>query len=272
MRTAVLSHALDRLRLAAIAKGSGASPADIVVDFRRTSVADADALLAASRSGNFAEVEQLAHRIRGACMMLGADGLADACSLVATAGRSGDAAQLSCSLVKFEHMLAATIDRLGPHSGPADLSPELPAARADLVCNGLSFIVVEDHEFQRQVIVTLLKQLGARDVLDLADAPAALAALRERPDRADIMVLDLALPGINGMELMETLGAAKLQLSIIMNSALGADLLRWPLQTARSYGLTVLGAISKPLTEAKLAPMIAIHRARPPAAIRRAGR
>ena len=270
-----MSQALDHLRLAAIAEGSGASPADIAADFRRTSVADADALLAASRSGDFAEVEQLAHRIRGACMMLGAHGLADACSLVATAGRSGDAAQLACALVKFEHMLAAsiaTIDRLGAHSNPADLSPELPVARADLVCDGLSFIVVEDHEFQRRVIVTLLRQLGARDVLDFADAAAALAALRERPDRADVMVLDLALPGINGMELMETLGAAKLQLSIIMNSALGADLLRWPLHTARSYGLTVLGAISKPLTEAKLAPMIAVHRARPPAAIRRAGR
>lgn len=271
-----MSQDLDHLRLAAIAKGNGASPADIVVDFRRTILADADALREASRRGDFAEVEQLAHRIRGACMMLGAHGMADTCSLVAAAGHAAEAAQLACALVEFERMLASsieTIDTLGAHSGPVDLSQQLPASRnAELVCHGLSFIVVEDHEFQRRVIVTLLRRLGAREVLDFEDAAAALAALRELPGRADVLLLDLALPGINGMELMQTLGAAKLKLSIIMNSALGADLLRWPLQTARSYGLTVLGAISKPLTEAKLAPMIAVHRARPALGQRRAVR
>lgn len=262
-----MSQVLNHLRLIAIAKGSGASPADIAVDFRRTSVADAGALREASRRGDFVQVEQLAHRIRGACLMLGADGMADACSLVAAAVHADDTSQLTGALVEFERMLASsieTIDMLDADSVPADLPEELPApGDADLVCQGLSFIVVEDHEFQRRVIVTLLRRLGAREVLDFEEATAALAALRERPDRADVLVLDLALPGMNGMVLMETLGAAKLKLSIIMNSALGADLLRWPLQTARSYGLTVLGAISKPLTKAKLAPMVAIHRARP---------
>lgn len=98
-----------------------------------------------------------------------------------------------------------------------------------------------------------------RGVHGFADGASALVAAREIRSRA-VLVLDLAMPDLSGMEVMRIAGQERLPVSVIMNSALGEDLLRWPLQTARSYGATVLGADCKPLTAAKLAPLLAQHR------------
>jgi CheY-like chemotaxis protein len=127
------------------------------------------------------------------------------------------------------------------------------------ICAGLVFLVVEDHEFQCSMIVRLLRQLGAVDVQGFADGATALAAARAMDGRA-VLVLDLAMPTFNGMEVVRIAAQEQLPVSIIINSAIAQDMLQWPVQTARSYGATVLGAVSKPLTAAKLAPLLAQHR------------
>jgi DNA-binding NarL/FixJ family response regulator len=139
---------------------------------------------------------------------------------------------------------------------PPDLEEQ-----ASKLCQGLRFFVVEDHPFQLGLVIGLLQQLGALEARGFVDADSAMAAIVGEPAAAGVILLvDLALPGTNGMELIEAIGARQPQVSIIMNSALGEDMLVWPLQVARSYGATVLGAISKPITAAKLVPLIARYR------------
>ena len=40
----------------------------------------------------------------------------------------------------------------------------LAPVQGQQVCSGLVFLVVEDHDFQRGIIVRLLRQLGALEV------------------------------------------------------------------------------------------------------------
>lgn len=202
-------------------------------------------------------MEQLAHRIEGASRIIGAQPMGHACWLVARAVRSGEPDALHVAIDLFlerKQALYACLNQLHPAAALAGAGGE----RND-VCTGLEFLVVEDHEFQRGMIMRLLRQLGALQVHGFADGASALAAGRELRSRA-IMVLDLAMPAMGGMDVIHAAGQERLLLSVIINSALGEDLLRWPLQTARSYGATVLGAVSKPLTAAKLAPLLAQHR------------
>ena len=110
------------------------------------------------------------------------------------------------------------------------------------------------------MLVRLLSRLGAQEVRGFADGTEALAAARESSAAGAILVIDLAMPGLNGIELARRIGVEQLEVSIILNSALGQDLLSWPLQTARAAGVTVLGAIHKPVTQANLAQLIAKHR------------
>jgi CheY-like chemotaxis protein len=129
---------------------------------------------------------------------------------------------------------------------------------ASQICAGLVFLVAEDHEFQRGVIVRLLRRLGAQAVHAFDDGASALAAALELRTPA-ILVLDLAMPGLNGMEVMRIAGLQQLPLAVIVNSASSDDLVRC-VDAARAGGATVLGVFSKPLTAAKLAPLLAQYR------------
>lgn len=247
-----LAEPLDRARLADVLRGNAMPGADFLAEFRRSTHCDAAQLFAAGSSGDLVRVEQLAHRIEGACKVVGAGALAGACCVLAAAAADHRRDALPPALDVFRDRLDALDGLLGELSAAKPVGPQLP-------CAGLVFLVVEDHDFQRSMIVQLLRQLGALEVHGFADGESALAAARLLQGPA-ILVVDLAMPQLNGMEVVRIVGQERLPLSVIMNSALAEDMLRWPLQTARSYGAAVLGAVSKPLTAAKLAPALAQYR------------
>jgi EAL domain-containing protein (putative c-di-GMP-specific phosphodiesterase class I)/CheY-like chemotaxis protein len=128
----------------------------------------------------------------------------------------------------------------------------------------LRFLVVEDHEFQRRVIVQILQGLGAAAVYAAEDGRAALQVVRD-PDRPiDIVVTDLSMPGMDGMEFIRRLSESGAHVSVILASALGPQLLASIANMARAYKIRLLGVIGKPPTAGKLVPLIELHRCASP--------
>jgi len=80
-------------------------------------------------------------------------------------------------------------------------------------------LVVDDDVTVREVVVTYLRAAG-HQVDEIADGEGALALLRDHP--ADLVVLDLMLPGIDGLEVCERLRARGDDLPVIMLTALGS--------------------------------------------------
>jgi DNA-binding response OmpR family regulator len=81
-------------------------------------------------------------------------------------------------------------------------------------------MVVDDDVTVREVVVTYLRAAGY-DVGEAADGEAALADLRE--ERADLVVLDLMLPGIDGLEVCRRVRAKGDDVPVIMLTALGSE-------------------------------------------------
>ena len=80
-------------------------------------------------------------------------------------------------------------------------------------------LVVDDDHTVREVVVSYLR--AARHEVDEAvDGEQALAAMRDHP--ADLVVLDLMLPGIDGLEVCRRLRAAG-DVPVIMLTALGEE-------------------------------------------------
>ena len=50
----------------------------------------------------------------------------------------------------------------------------------------LSFLVVEDHDFQRDMVVQMLKEMQAKEVHAAADGRAALELLKQLRDGVDM--------------------------------------------------------------------------------------
>jgi EAL domain-containing protein (putative c-di-GMP-specific phosphodiesterase class I) len=116
----------------------------------------------------------------------------------------------------------------------------------------LSVMVVEDHDFQRQVALRLLDQAGFGTTLEAADGRSALALLGERKHPVDIVLVDLDLPRMDGIEFIGHVAREQLANAVVVLTALDPALLNTVRIMARASGMRVLGTVEKPLTHAKL--------------------
>jgi EAL domain-containing protein (putative c-di-GMP-specific phosphodiesterase class I)/CheY-like chemotaxis protein len=120
-------------------------------------------------------------------------------------------------------------------------------------------LVVEDHEFQRSTTLQILANLGAGSLLEAADGEGALAMFGPG-GRPDVIVCDLDMPGMDGIEFLRRVAELAAGTAVIIASGLDEDVLRAAAVTARGYGLVVLGAIPKPLTARRLLQAVGLHR------------
>ena len=140
----------------------------------------------------------------------------------------------------------------------------MPPARDAQPAQGLTFLVVEDHEFQRAMIVEMLEDIGAKAVYDAADGLSAMEVIREMDHPFDVIVTDIDMPGMDGMAFIRRLGEARARASLIITSALERSLLDTVETMSAAYGMRLLGTIAKPPSPEQFAELIALHwKARP---------
>lgn len=125
----------------------------------------------------------------------------------------------------------------------------------------LRFLVVEDRDFQRGLLKRVLTSLGAAQVHEARDGLAAMNFMRDDPQAVDIVITDLDMPGMDGMEFIRHLGEARLRVSIIVASALEQPLLASIATMARAYGVRLLGVVEKPLNPGHLHELLLLHAA-----------
>ena len=83
----------------------------------------------------------------------------------------------------------------------------------------MRLLVVDDHPIVREGLAAFLEQLGPDTaVLQAGDASQALALGAEHSD-LDVVILDLALPGLNGMSAIAEFGRVRPELPVIVLSA-----------------------------------------------------
>jgi len=123
----------------------------------------------------------------------------------------------------------------------------------------LDFLVVEDHDFQRETLVELLRALGAGTVHPASDGHKALDILSKHGKAVDVIICDLQMPGMDGLEFMRHIGKAGFCGSVIVASAVDAAVLISTENMARAYSINVLGSIAKPVTRPALEQLLAQH-------------
>ncbi|MFA5915845.1 MAG: EAL domain-containing response regulator [Burkholderiales bacterium] len=126
--------------------------------------------------------------------------------------------------------------------------------------DNLIALVVEDDDFQRRTVARMLRSLGVREAREAGDGRQALASLQGAA-LVDIVVCDLEMPEMDGMEFIRHLGLAHSEVSVIIASALDGALLNSVDKMARAYGVRLLGVIEKPVTLEGLENLMALHQA-----------
>lgn len=126
----------------------------------------------------------------------------------------------------------------------------------------LKFLIVEDHDVQRKLMARLLTNLGAEIVHCATDGESALAVVRNPATPVDVVVTDLSMPGMDGVGFARHLSGVDAHPSLIISTSLAPGPLAAIVRITQNYRINLLGAVNKPLTPEKLAPLIEIHHAR----------
>jgi EAL domain-containing protein (putative c-di-GMP-specific phosphodiesterase class I)/FixJ family two-component response regulator len=116
-------------------------------------------------------------------------------------------------------------------------------------------LVVEDDGFQRRTVARMLRALGATEVLEARDGKEGLVSMLG--EQVDLVVCDLDMPEMDGMEFMRHLGIAHSTASVVISSAKDRSLAESVERMAIGYGVHLLGLLEKPATLAGLEDMIA---------------
>ena len=227
--------------------------------------------LCASNDNDAAELEQavarrdtaaaarVAHRMAGANMTVGVSAIAAICRELMRACHDGSEdllepalTRLNLERLRLNAYLGQIRNTLPPVAPAADAPAMLPIA-------DLSFLIVDDHLFQRDTLRMLLSQLGARRIVEAVDGQGALSLLTDTRTPIDIIISDLDMPNMDGMELIRHLSGHH-QASLILSSALEPSLLASIATMSEAYGSRLLGVMQKPITREVLANLLAKHR------------
>lgn len=86
---------------------------------------------------------------------------------------------------------------------------------------GKKILIVDDALFMRRVIRKNLEECGCGEIAEAADGKEALELYRQQ--RPDLVLLDITMPGMSGLEVLEALCRDYPEARVVMCSAVGQD-------------------------------------------------
>lgn len=122
--------------------------------------------------------------------------------------------------------------------------------------NKLSILLVDDDPFVVNIAVKVLNRLGYENIETAENGKTALEMLLDNNDRHDIIILDLNMPEMDGVEFMGHANNSGFDGGIILLSGEDRRMLETALSLAKTHNLNVLGALTKPINLGVLKNML----------------
>ena len=122
----------------------------------------------------------------------------------------------------------------------------------------MKFLVVEDNLFTSMMVEKTLESLGVERVMTAGNGHEALVFL-DRPDTApDVILMDLRMPGMGGLELISRLKDRQYSGFVIVTSGVDEETMKSVQEIAARSNINVLGFMPKPLTATALKELLEI--------------
>jgi diguanylate cyclase (GGDEF)-like protein len=121
----------------------------------------------------------------------------------------------------------------------------------------VTILVVEDDELQREAMLVLLEDMNARRPLFAHDGHSALTQLANAVEPVQVVLTDLNMPGMDGIEFIRQLGESRAAVSVVVMSAVNNTVLKGVEKVAQAHGIALLGVLHKPVRYEQLAQVLA---------------
>jgi CheY-like chemotaxis protein/HPt (histidine-containing phosphotransfer) domain-containing protein len=189
------------------------------------------------------------HRQRSSARTVGAQQYADLAGRVEELARANPGvdkmpwlARLRTALERVEQA-AAVLEEAEPVSVPAPLAPE---SGADVLV--ASVLVVDDDPVVLLQMRQMLAGIGVGEVSTARNGLEALLEMSRRTEQFSVVVCDLNMPEMDGVEMIRRIGQSGFRGGLILMSGADRQIVSTVGKLATLQGLTVLGQIQKPAT------------------------
>jgi EAL domain-containing protein (putative c-di-GMP-specific phosphodiesterase class I)/CheY-like chemotaxis protein len=123
--------------------------------------------------------------------------------------------------------------------------------------DALRIMVLDDEPFMAKLLGQMLHALGYSSVLLFEGGQAALDSMDDADGHPDLILLDIDMPGMDGVEFVRHLVGRRYRGALIVVSGTDERVLHAVKTLVQAHQLTGLGYLGKPIAPAALAQLIA---------------
>lgn len=120
----------------------------------------------------------------------------------------------------------------------------------------MKLLLVDDESFALRLLTHQLTRLGFGELSSFEDPAAALAVLEQDVQAADVVLLDLQMPVIDGIEFIRHLARLEYRGGLILVSGEDQRIVQTARRLAEAHRLQVRGAVNKPVKPAELSALL----------------
>jgi EAL domain-containing protein (putative c-di-GMP-specific phosphodiesterase class I)/FixJ family two-component response regulator len=120
----------------------------------------------------------------------------------------------------------------------------------------VNVMVLDDETFMLKLIAHMLRRLGFKSVVAYDNGLAALDWVALNSGQSTMILLDLNMPGMDGMEFVRKLVALNYAGTLILISGEDERILQTAEKLVRAHNINALGYLSKPVTMDRLSAMM----------------
>lgn len=117
-------------------------------------------------------------------------------------------------------------------------------------------LVLEDDQFQRNILVRQLKNLGVGNIVEAGSVSDANAAMHALPGGVDVALCDLQMEGAGGLDFISQASFGGVGKFVLISALEMSDILQ-ARRKALAFGTKVVGVLHKPVDPATLQATLA---------------
>jgi EAL domain-containing protein (putative c-di-GMP-specific phosphodiesterase class I)/signal transduction histidine kinase/DNA-binding response OmpR family regulator/HPt (histidine-containing phosphotransfer) domain-containing protein len=200
------------------------------------------------------------HKLKSSARSLGAIQLGDICEVIENAGKQnnwGDIENFIPKLRERIEQVEQSIKAMGggpPMAGTRQALPNLDHSNIDV--GNIRILLVDDDPVLHRVTRFMLNDLGVHQILNALSGMEGLDRIRNSSQPFDVIICDLNMPGMDGVEFIRHLSQLKFSGGLILSSGEDERIVRTVEKLAIEHELQMLGTLQKPLNKSRLVTVL----------------
>ena len=216
---------------------------------------------------NNEQIAEYTHKLKSSSRSLGAMAMAQICQQLEAKANEADWDEIENLMPPLQQCAAEVADYIGNFLGDSmattqapvpvhEFNLELPDDEDDVTQFSIKLLLIDDDYIMHRVTTVMLNDLGISSVLNAMSGPAALEILDQNNNRIDVVICDLNMPEMDGVEFIRHLALRKFEGSLILMSGEDLRILKTVEKLAIEHDLHMLGVLEKPATPAKISELL----------------